>query len=320
MKMIRHALVLGLVSLLSTAAYSSKATSESWAKVKALAPRDEGEGLFVDAVSDILAGRADVGRTKLEAILVGPPDGWLWKAALLALADSFYLEGGSQNLGQAEATYRKFLLQFPDDQLGDPVRINLADIDLRRLHDNGLHPAEGELKELIRIHPGSPQRKEADERLAEILETLADHEMKLARFYYDQREAPEAARQRTEVILNKYPHYSRFDEALYYHALSVADYDTQTAGHDLSRLIRGYPGSQYSSQAASRLEGWGLPLPQPDPAVGAGQNQEEKLWSTPVGSSGSGVKPLPVRGVIIDRNLSATELVVRAQEICTVKR
>src|SRR5215471_8040250 len=320
MKMIRHALVLGLVSSLFPAASPSRAANEGGTRVKVLAARDQGQVLFADAVSDILAGRADVGRTKVDAILAGPPSGWLGKAALLALADSFYLEGGSENLAQAEASYRKFLLQFPDDQLGDPVRISLADIDLRRLHDNGLHPAESELKELIRIHPESPQRKQSEERLAEILETLADHEMKVARFYYDQREAPEAARQRTELILNKYPNYSRFDEALYYHALSVADYDTQTAGHDLSRLIKGYPRSQYSSQAASLLEGWGLPVPQPDPTVGAGQNLEEKLWSTPVGSSGSGVKPFLVRGVIIDRNLSTAQIVVRAEEICTVKR
>ena len=319
MKMIRHALVLGLFSSLFPAASSSRATVEGGTRVKVLAARDEGEGFFADAVSDILAGRVDLGHTKLEAILVGPPGGWLWKAALLALADSFYLEGGSQNLGQAEASYRQFLLQFPDDQLGDPVRINLADIDLRRLHDNGLHPAEGELEEIIRIHPESPQRKEAGGRLAEILETLADHEMKVARFYYDQREAPEAARQRTEQILNKYQNYSRFDEALYYHALSLGDYDIQTRGEDLSRLIRGYPRSQYSYQAARLLERSGLPVPQLDPAVGAGQNQEEKLWNTPVGSSGSGVKPFPVRGVIIDRNLSVAEIVVRAEEISTAK-
>ena len=40
------------------------------------------------------------------------------RAAKLANADSFYLEGGTKNLAQAEAEYRNFVEFFPEDPLG----------------------------------------------------------------------------------------------------------------------------------------------------------------------------------------------------------
>src|SRR5215510_15628338 len=75
--------------------------------------------LFRTAMSDIREGHSDAGRIELNTIINTYPDSPLVKASKLAMSDSFYLEGGSKNLAQAEAGYREFLQFFPDDALAN---------------------------------------------------------------------------------------------------------------------------------------------------------------------------------------------------------
>ena len=64
------------------------------------------------------------------------------------------------------------------------------------------------------------------------------HELKVARFYFDIRESAQAAQLRTEEILNKYPNFSRFDEALYLHARAMEiQEDTETASRTLAQIV-----------------------------------------------------------------------------------
>jgi outer membrane protein assembly factor BamD len=283
--------------------------------------------LFKTAIGDIRDGHEDAGRIELNTIINTYPDSPLVKASKLAMSDSFYLEGGSKNLAQAEAGYREFLQFFPDDPLVDNVMLKMAEIHMRQLMAPDRDPthakqAEHQLKELLRLHPDTPMKPEVEGRIREIQEYLAEHEMKVARFYYDLRQAPEATRQRTEEILNKYPNYSKFDEALYYHAKSMADQeDTETASQDLVRIIKEYPHSDYRDKAAVLLKKWNKPVPDPDPAkatdpAGASKAFVPRFFTFVFGPK---VNNLSSKGVIIDRTLKTEDIVSRAQELSGVK-
>jgi len=186
-----------------------------------------------------------------------------------------------------------------------------------RDRETGLVSADRELEELIRLRPASRKRKEVEARLDQIYEELAEHEMKVARFYYNVRDAPEAARQRTEEILNKYPRYSQFDEALLYHALAAADEgDAETAAKDLLRLLRLYPHSKYRNQAATLLTQWGLSVPEPGAGPAGSHTNRENTRQRPFhGILITDLKMIPSEGIILDRNLTPTKILVRAQRL-----
>lgn len=283
--------------------------------------------LFHAATKDVRDGHEDAARMEYSTIINTYPDSPLVKASKLAMSDSFYLEGGSKNLAQAEAGYREFLQFFPDDPLADAVMLKIAEIHMRQLMapDRDMthaKQAEHQLKELLRVHPDTPIKAEVEGRIREIQEYLAEHEMKVARFYYDLRQAPEATRQRTEEILNKYPNYSHFDEALYYHAKSMADQeDTETASQDLVRVIKEYPHSDYRDKAAGLLKKWNKPVPEADLAkatdtAAAGKGFVPRFFTFVFGPK---VNNLSSKGVIIDRSLNTDEIVSRAQELSGAK-
>src|SRR5262249_12493931 len=146
----------------------------------------ETERLFLEAVSNVLGGRADAGRRELQALLGRHPRSILWQPALLAVANSFYLARRSRNLAATVTPYPPLLRAA--HPLAERARYRRPDIPLagmwRGQRGLGPRPAEIELKELIRIHPDSPERPNANARLAEVQEALADHEMKVATFFY----------------------------------------------------------------------------------------------------------------------------------------
>ena len=319
MKPLTGALI-GVTLSLSIAACGGKAKGRL--AIEIATPGRDRE-LFSSAITDILGGHGDAARLELNTILNAYSDSPLSKAAKLALADSFYLDGGAKNLAQAEAGYIEFLQFFPPDPLNDQVRLKIVDIHLRQIstEDRAIphaQAAERELKDLIRDHPDSPVRKEADARLTEIQELLAGHELKVARFYYDLRQAPAATQRRTEYILNNYPNFSRLDQVLYYHARSMADQeDTQTAGQDLSRLVRQYPESDYHDKAVRLLRKINLPVSDPESnAAATGRHRAgmlPRLFGTVFGLK---LQSVSSQGVLVDRTLKAAEILLRAEQSC----
>src|SRR5579862_3921544 len=159
--------------------------------------------LFKSGVDDIRTGHTESGRVMLNTMLNSYPESAYVKAAKLAMADSFYLEGGAKAMGQAEVEYRDWLQFFPDDVMSDDVRLKIAEIHMRQVQDARRDPtharqAERELQDLLKSHPNSSKKADVEARLREIEEILAMHELWVARFYYTMRQASQAAQGRTE--------------------------------------------------------------------------------------------------------------------------
>src|SRR5437016_1143483 len=69
--------------------------------------------LYNKAMDDVKHGRHEVGRLNLQTLINTYPDSEYLAKAKLAIADSFYKEGGTANLTQAVQAYKDFDIFFP---------------------------------------------------------------------------------------------------------------------------------------------------------------------------------------------------------------
>jgi outer membrane protein assembly factor BamD len=313
-------LILALACSLAFAACGGKSKNKITLE-EAKGPGRDRE-LFREAADSIRKGNFDKGRILLNTMINTYPDSPLVKIAKLANADSFYLEGGTKNLAQAEAEYRNFVEFFPDDPLADDVMIKMAEIHLRQVQSPDRDPthaklAERQLKETLRRYPNTDRKDLIEERMADVQEILAMHELKVAKFNFELRKAMPGTQMRTEEILNKYPNFSRFDEALWLHAQTMAiQEDTETASNDLTRLVTNYPKSEFVDEAKKMLNRFGKTVPEPDPAkVAEAKTNESGVMSKVSGLFFGPRIDTSNKGVVIDRDLKTDEIVARAQEL-----
>jgi len=246
------------------------------AKTKLTLEEAKGPGrdleLYRQGVDAIRKGSFDEGRILLNTMINTYSDSPMIKMSKLSIADSYYLQGGSKGLAQAEIEYRDWIQFFPDDALADETMLKIAEVHLRQVmaadrDTTHARLAERQLKDLLRRYPNTDSKEQVEQLMNQVQEILAMHELKVARFYFEIRESAQAAQMRTEEILNKYPNFSRFDEALYLHAKAMElQEDTETASRDLSRIVTSHPHSEYLDRAKETLKKWGKPVPDPDPA------------------------------------------------------
>ena len=317
-------LVVGLALALPFAACGGKG------KTKLTLEEAKGPGrdleLFRQGVDAIRKGNWDEGRILLNTMINTYSDSPMIKMSKLSIADSYYQQGGSKGLAQAEVEYRDWIQFFPDDPLADETMLKIAEVHLKQVmaadrDTTHARLAERQLKDLLRRYPNTDSKEQVEHMMNQVQEILAMHELKVARFYFDIRESAQAAQMRTEEILNKYPNFSRFDEALYLHAKAMEiQEDTETASRDLARIVASHPHSEFAERAKETLKKWGKPVPDADPAKVAEAPAEGKgLPSRLVGFMLGPRIDTSNKGVIIDRELKTDEIVARAQEAAGLK-
>jgi len=282
--------------------------------------------LFRQGVDAIRKGSYDEGRILLNTMINTYSESPLIKMSKLAIADSYYLQGGSKGLAQAEVEYRDWIQFFPDDPLADDTMLKIAEIHLRQVmaadrDTTHARLAERQLKDLLRRYPNTDAKDQVEQLMNQVQEILAMHELKVARFYFNVREFAPAAQMRTEEILNKYPNFSRFDEALFLHAKAMElQEDTETASRNLAQIVANHPHSEFADRAKEMLKKWGKPVPESDPAkVAAAAGDGKGLPSRLVGFMFGPHIDTSGKGVIIDKDMKTDDIVARAQELGGVK-
>lgn len=314
------------ISLIALALVLGFAACGGKSKTKITLEEAKGPGrdmeLYRDGVNAIRKGSFDQGRILLNTMINTYSDSPMIRIAKLTIADSYYLQGGSKSLAQAEVEYRDWIQFFPSDALADDTMMKIAEIHLKQVQAADRDPthaklAERQLKELMRQYPNTDKKEETEQLMNQVQEILAMHELKVARFYYELRESAQAAQMRTEEILNKYPNFSRFDEALWLHSRALSDQeDTETASLDLARLVTSYPHSEYVERAKETLKKWGKPVPEIDPARASAPAPEGKGLVSRAGNFLFGPHiDTSTKGVIVDPDQKTEEIVAHAQEL-----
>lgn len=216
--------------------------------------------LLSEGIKEMQDGKLIKSRLLLETIVNTYPDSPFLPVTKLAIADSYYREGSFSSMNQAEVEYREWLQFFPKHELADDVVMKLAEIHMRQVQApdrDTTHAklAEKQLLKLLSDYPGTDLKERAEAQLWEVREILGMHELKVARFYFNQRQAYKAAASRTKEIIDKYPGFSRSDEALFLLGVSMFEQeDTDEAITYFQRLAKFYPQSQYYDDTVNYLK------------------------------------------------------------------
>src|SRR5580704_18007116 len=208
--------LLGLL-LAITAACTNKKSVNPLANVGSKQPD---KVLFDRAMDAMKHNRFDVARMTLQTLINTYPDSEFIARAKLAEGDSWYAEGGTASLAQAEQVYRDFETFFPNMPEAAEAQLKIANIQYQQMEkaDRDFTHAKravDEYRNLIMQYPDNPKLvKEGKERLLEVQEVLAEREFEIGKFYY-LRQSYAASIARLQSLVEKYPLYSHADEALY---------------------------------------------------------------------------------------------------------
>jgi outer membrane protein assembly factor BamD len=218
--------VLGML-LVMTMACSNKKSVNPLANVGSKQPD---KVLFDKAMDAMRHNRFDVARLTLQTLINTYPDSEYIARAKLAVGDSWYAEGGTAALAQAEQEYNDFEIFFPNMPEAAEAQLKIANIHYQQMEKadrdyTHAKRAEDEYRKMILQYPDSKLVPEAKQRLLEVQEVLGEREFEIGRFYYLRQSYP-ASIARLQSLVEKYPLYSRADEALY---LLGQDYEGQIA-------------------------------------------------------------------------------------------
>lgn len=255
--------------------------------------------LFDRAMDALKHNRFDVARLTLQTLINTYPDSEFIARAKLGVADSWYAEGGSASLTQAEIEYKDFITFFPNMPEAAEAQLKIANIHYQEMEKpdrDFTHAAraEEEYRNLILQWPDSKLVPEAKRRLLEVQEVLAEREFRVGRFYY-LRQAYPASIARLKSVVDKYPLYSRADEALYLLGQSyegqianvrerkmnetakarLIEMSTRGAAEAYGRILTRYPLMARAEDAKDRLVAMKQPVPKPTKAAIAQNKAEE---------------------------------------------
>src|SRR5215831_19483739 len=211
-----HLVVVLGVLLALTAACTNKKSANPLAGVGSKQPD---KVLFDKAMEAMRHNKFDVARLTLQTLINTYPDSEYIARAKLAVGDSWYAEGGTAALAQAEQEYSDFEIFFPNMPEAAEAQLKIANIHYQQMEKadrdyTHAKRAEDEYRKVILQYPDSKIVPEAKRKLLEVQEVLAEREFEIGRFYY-LRESYPASIARLKSLLEKYPLYSRADEAAY---------------------------------------------------------------------------------------------------------
>src|SRR6266481_5595094 len=286
----RNSFVLFLGLLLTlTVACTNKKSVNPLANVGSKQPD---KVLFDRAMDAMKHNRFDVSRMTLQTLINTYPDSEFIARAKLAVADSWYAEGGSTAMQQAEIEYKDFRTFFPNMPEAAEAQLKVANIHYQEMEKpdrDFTHAmrAEEEYRALIQEYPDSKLVPQAKQRLREVQEVLAEREFQIGRFYYMKLAYP-AAIARLKTLVDRYPLYSGADQALYLLGQSyegeidvirkngrmnevaktkMIEETTKDAADAYARIIKRYPAMDRALDAKARLEGLHQPVPRPTRAA-----------------------------------------------------
>src|SRR6266850_4659360 len=145
--------------------------------------------LFDKAINDIERGRYEVARLTLNTLINTYDTSEFLAKAKLAIADSWYREGGTHGLAQAEAEYKDFILFYPAMEESAEAQEKVCDIHYKQMDKPDRDPmralrAEAECKQLITQFPNSKFAPAAQQKLRNIQEVLAQREFGVGNLYH----------------------------------------------------------------------------------------------------------------------------------------
>ncbi len=239
--------------------------------------------LFDRSINDIEHGRYEVARITLNTLINTYDTSEYLAKAKLAIADSWYREGGSHGWAQAEAEYKDFRLFYPTMEEAAESQekvclIHFKQMDKADRDRNQAIRAEDECRQLLVEYPNSKFAPQAQQMLRDIQEVLAGGEYQTGMFYFRKGSYPAAAN-RLQYVADQYPLFSLADETLWQLAdsyLKMGDRFEDKAVTAFTRIVKDYPLSDHADDAAQKLKEMNRPVPEADPVAYAHMKYEQE--------------------------------------------
>lgn len=188
------------------------------------------------------------------------PNDPLGRRALLRVADTYFQQGDPVNLVEAQYKYRDFINRYPGSEFADYAMLQIANVPYKQMErpdrdQTRTREAVEKFREMIAAFPNSKHRPEAEKKLQEALDRLARHEHLIATFYRN-RGNHQAAINRLNGILDRFPNYSDRDAVFFNLATSLEALGrTGEARLYFERVIAEFPDSDYAKRARQKLAG-----------------------------------------------------------------
>jgi len=266
-----------------------------------VASKQPDKELFDKAMIALKKGRFDVARLDLQTMLNTYPDSEYRMRAKLAVGDSWFKEGGTAALTQAEAEYKDFITFFPDAPEAAEAQMKVADIYYQQMEKPdrdylNVQRAEQEYRIMINQFPDSTLVPRAKQKLREVQEVLGERETQIGLFY-ESRENFTAAIARLQTVVDTYPLFSKSDQALLgigdsyasqAHAIQIqpnlpsvlkermSSVYNDRAAAAYARVITRYPMAPHVEDARDRLVSMNRPVPEPTQEAIAESDAEER--------------------------------------------
>ncbi|MGA2213593.1 MAG: outer membrane protein assembly factor BamD [Bryobacteraceae bacterium] len=237
--------------------------------------------LFDRAVGDIEHGRYEIARITLNTLINTYDQSEFLAKAKLAIADSWFREGGAASLAQAEAEYKDFILFYPTMEEAAESQQKICMIHYKQMDKSDRDQsqairAEDECRALVTQFPNSKYVDETKQLLRNIQESIAESEY-LVGNYYLKRGDNSAAANRLGHVVEQYPLYSKADLALWEMGQAYGKLGNRfrkQQGDAYARIVRDYPLSDYADDAIAKLKELELPVPEADKAAVARMQYE----------------------------------------------
>lgn len=179
------------------------------------------------------------------------------REALLLAADALYLDGGYDNFIRCEAKYRDFLNRFPTSDQSDYAQFRVAECLARRVErpdrdQKVTRKALDAFQELLRLYPTSRYIPKTRQRIVEVTNLLAAHELSVAQFYmrFGDGRLCQGSIERLEQVTTEFPQFVLMDATLYYLGIS---YDkckrTEQSEQAFRDLEEKFPNSRFAIAA-----------------------------------------------------------------------
>ncbi len=237
--------------------------------------------LFDQAINEIEHSRFERGRLILQTLMNTYDTSEYLAKSKLAVADSWYREGGAHGYAQAEAEYKDFILFYPNMEESAEAQEKICKMQYNQMEKadrDSTHAlrAEDECRQLLVQFPNSKFAPDAQQMLRNVQEVLADKEYRVGIFYGHKGSFPAAAN-RLQALTDQFPLYSQADDALWDLATDyqhMGDRFENQQASAYTKIVRDYPLSSHVEEAKARLEEMKRPVPEADPVAYARMKYE----------------------------------------------
>ena len=185
--------------------------------------------------------------------------------ARIALADTYYEQGGTANYVLAVSSYREFLTLYPQHPKSDYAQFRAGEsyFAQKNTPDRDQTATEQALEEyqrLLDVYPESQYVEPARDKIKRCRQMLAQANYGVGVFYQKTRQAWRSAIGRFETIVQDYPDFEKFDEVLYRLAECLGNAGRYAEARPyLGRLRSEFPNSAFVRDADALEAGFPAP-------------------------------------------------------------